>query len=108
MTGRLLVALLVTLALEVPVVALCYPRERLRMGLGCLGATAVTNVAMNGLLLPVSPSYAFYLLVGETAALVLEATVYLALSRDHELGRAALASALANSLSFGAGLLLWG
>lgn len=108
MTGRLLLALLITVALEVPVVAACYPRERLRMALTCLGATTVTNLAMNGLLLPVSPSYAFYLLVGETAALVLEAAAYVALSRGHEPGRAALASALANSLSFGAGLLLWG
>ena len=105
MLARTLLALLITLVLEVPAVALFYPQERARMALACAGATTFTNVVMNTVLLRMATSYASYLLVGEIAAVLLEAAVYAVVSKRREVGRALLASAVANSLSFGAGLI---
>lgn len=100
-------AWLVTLAVEVPCVAALYPGQRGRMALAAALATSATNLPMN-LLLPrwLGAGQAF-LLTGELLALVLEAGVYLLAARPRDLPRAAAASALANGLSFGAGLLLW-
>lgn len=108
MTARVLLALAVTVLIEVPVVALIYRTQRLRMALVCALATTATNLAMNTLLLGAADSYASYLLVGEIGALLIEAGVYVLASRDHELGRALLASAAANGLSFGLGLWVMG
>lgn len=103
-----LVALAVTVAVEVPIVALVFPRERARMALACAIATSATNLAMNLLLYPRVGSVDTYLLVGEIGATLAEAAVYYAASREHDVGRALLASALANAASFGAGLVLFG
>ena len=106
MLVRIALALAITLAVEVPIVAALYRSERLRMAICCALATGATNLAMNGPWLRMAGSYADYLLVGEIAALGIEAVAYVAVSREHEIGRALLASALANAASFGAGLVL--
>ncbi|MEY4548041.1 MAG: hypothetical protein RL685_4236 [Pseudomonadota bacterium] len=100
-------ALVVTLAVEVPIVALAYPRERARLALVCALATSVTNLAMNVWLVHALSSREAYLLWGELGASVLEALAYAAADRRHELGRALVASGLANALSFSAGLWLF-
>ncbi|MEZ4225262.1 MAG: hypothetical protein R3B13_30200 [Polyangiaceae bacterium] len=105
--NAVLVALAVTLAVEIPVVALVYKGERVRMALACAGVTAATNLTMNTLLLRVAPSIESYLLIGEVGAVVLEAAAYVWISKSRDLGRALVASALANSLSYAAGLWLF-
>jgi hypothetical protein len=100
-------ALLVTLALEVPIVSLFYPRERARMALTCALATSATNLAMNAWLVHLASSYSTYLLLGELGASTLEALAYVAVSPRHDIGRALVASGIANAVSFSAGLLLW-
>lgn len=107
MTANVGVALAVTLAIEVPVVALVYRRERVRMGIACAIATSLTNLLMNTWLLHRVRSHDTYLLVGELGASALEALVYVAASRQHALGCALVASGLANALSFAAGLSLF-
>lgn len=102
-----LVALAVTIVVEVPIVALVYPRERARMALACAIATSATNLGMNLLLYRRVGSYDTYILIGEISATLVEAAVYWVVSREHEVGRALLASALANGASFSAGLLLF-
>lgn len=102
-----LVALAVTIAVEVPIVALVFPGERIRMALACAVATSATNLAMNLLLYPRAGSWNTYILVGEIGATLVEAAVYWVVSREHDVGRALLASALANGASFSAGLLLF-
>jgi peptidoglycan biosynthesis protein MviN/MurJ (putative lipid II flippase) len=103
-----LIALAITVVVEAPIVALLYPRERVRMALTCALTTSATNLAMNLLLYPRVHSYMTYLLVGEIAATLIEAAAYLAASRQHDVGRALLASALANGASFSVGLILVG
>jgi hypothetical protein len=102
-----LIALAVTLAVEVPIVAWVFRGQRARMALACALATSATNLAMNTLLYPRAGSYDAYILIGEIGATLVEAAVYYAVDRDHDPGRALLASALANAASFGAGLLLF-
>lgn len=101
------VALAVTLAIEVPVVALLYRSERARMGIACAVATSVTNLLMNTWLVHRVRSHDTYLLAGELGASALEALVYVVVSRQHDIGSALVASGLANALSFAAGLALF-
>jgi hypothetical protein len=99
-----LAALGITLGTEVPVVMLLYPGQRLRLGAACAVATTVTHLTMHFVLPGLLGTSA--LVAGEALALIAEAAVYLAVSRPHDPGRALVASALANSLSFGVGLVL--
>jgi len=101
-----LIAWVVTLLVEVPCVAALYRGQRLKMGLVCAVATSATNLPMNLLLPHWLGTGLLFLLVGETAAVVLEAAVYFAVSRPRNLPLAMIASALANGLSFAAGLAL--
>lgn len=108
MTERVLLALAITVLIEAPVVALLYRRQRWRMALVCAVTTAVTNLAMNTVLLASAGSYESYLLAGEIGALLIEAGIYVLASTDHEIARALVASAAANALSFGVGLAAMG
>lgn len=101
-----LFALSVTLAVETPIVAALYPGERTRMALVAFVTNVVTNVSMNTLLFQMARSYASYLLIGETAAVLFETLAYFILARHRDFGRALVASAVANAASYGAGLVL--
>jgi hypothetical protein len=100
MTSAALGALLVTLWLEVPIVALCFPGQRWRMGLVALFANAGTNLLLNVWLPRWSVLHGQYLLPGEALAVVLEALAYTLASRPRELGRALAVSAFSNAVSF--------
>jgi hypothetical protein len=76
------------------------------MALACAFAPSVTNLAMNVLLPRWLGTGRTFLLTGELAALVLEAAFYSFVARPKDLARAVSASALANGLSFTAGLVL--
>jgi hypothetical protein len=105
-----LVALGVTLAIEVPVVAAVFAGQRRRMAMVALLTTTTTHLLMHFLL----PHYTHHpdqwLLWGEVGALAVEAIAYGLLSRPRDPGRGLLASGVANGLSFGAGVVLvrWG
>lgn len=94
-----MIAWLVTVVIEVPVVALIYKKQRIRMIVTSALATSVTNLTMNLVLFRVL-SWNNYLLVGELGALVLEAFVYWQVARPKDLPRALVASASANIASF--------
>jgi hypothetical protein len=100
-------ALVVTLAIEVPIVAWLYPGERARMAIACAVATAATNLFMNLVLVRLVSSYVAYLAIGESSALVVEAAVYAIVSRARDVPRAIVASGAANLASFAAGMLLF-
>lgn len=102
-----LIAWAVTVAVEVPIVAALYPGQRLRLALACLIATTTTHLAMHFALPYAALSHEAWLVTGETGALLAEALVYALVSRPRRLGIALVASALANSASFLAGLLIW-
>lgn len=72
----------------------------------CAVTTSVTNLAMNVFLPRWLGTGMTFLLVGETGALLIEAAVYALVAKPRDPGRALAASAVANSASFGAGLLL--
>lgn len=96
-------ALIVTLLIEVPLAAALFPRQRARIAVVALLSNTATNLALNvGL-----PSLGLFgstrILVGEAAALVLEALAYAVFSRPRDVGRAIVASALGNLLSFSFG-----
>jgi hypothetical protein len=96
-------ALAVTLAIEVPLVVMLFPGQRVRMAVAALVANTVTNLTLN-LLLPTLPVVGtHHVLVGELVALIGEAIVYVVVSRPLDVGRALVASGLGNALSFGAG-----
>ncbi|MFO0588139.1 MAG: hypothetical protein U0441_11395 [Polyangiaceae bacterium] len=103
-----LVAWGITVVIESPIVAAFYPDRRARMGAVCAVATSLTNLSMNVLLPRWLGTGMTFLLVGEAAALLLEAAVYWLVAKPRDPGRALAASAVANSASFGAGLLLRG
>ncbi len=104
-TGYLL-ALGLTLALEVPVVAAFYPGRRLRMALVCAAATTSTHLLLAFGFPRLLPRGMSALWVGETFATVGEAGAYWLAAREP--GRALVASAVANTLSFAAGVVLFG
>lgn len=99
------VAWLFTLLVEVPIVAGFYPKQWRRMAATAAGTTSVTNLAMNLLLPSWTTSVFSFLIIGETAALLLEALVYLRVDRERRVGHALVASAMANTASFSLGLL---
>jgi len=100
MNALALHALIVTLIIEVPIVMALFPRQRLRMALVALLANTATNLALNVGLPRVGVHGTPRIIVGEVAALVLEAAAYAFLSRPREVGRAIIASALGNGSSF--------
>ena len=73
----------------------------------CAVATAATSLFMNLVLRRWLGAGLTHLLVGELAALLLEALVYALVARPRDPGRALVASALANGASFTAGFWLW-
>jgi hypothetical protein len=103
---RYLVALALTIGIEVPIVATFYPGQRRRMALACLVATTLTHLALHfGLTRFLSWNHA--LVSGEIVALVGEAAAYAWVARPRDIGRALVASALANGASFVAGLVVF-
>src|SRR4051812_10520382 len=110
MIRLVLVALLVTLAVEVPVVAAFYPRQRVRMAVVCAIATIAASLTVNGVLAIVTTRFASwsdaFVALGEVAAMLLEAAAYYAVARPRDGRRALAAAAAANIASYAAGLLL--
>lgn len=96
----------VTVAIEAPCVAAVYPGERWKMAGVCALATSATNLAMNVLLPRWLGVGLAFLIVGELGALLIEAAIYALVRRPRDVGRALVASALANGASFTVGLLL--
>jgi len=102
-TGYLL-ALGVTLAVEVPVVAAFYPGRRRRMAVVCAAATTVTHLLLVFGFPRILPRAISPLWFGEAFATLGEAGAYWI--ADRQVGRALVASAVANTCSYGVGLLL--
>ena len=102
-----LAALLLTLAVEVPVVTLVYLRPG-RQALRALVLAVVVNLVTNPFLCVVlrrwMPTWDSAVMLGEGVAVVGEALAYWAVLRPRSAGRALLASGLANLLSFAIGL----
>ncbi len=98
----------ITLGIEIPVVAGVFQGQRLRMALVCGVATTATHLAMHFILPPMVVSVDQFMLLGELGALAVEVLVYFLASRPRDIGRALVASALANGLSYGVGLLIIG
>jgi O-antigen/teichoic acid export membrane protein len=96
-----LVALIVTLVIETPIVVACYPRERARIAVVAVLANVATNLLLN--LVLVSRGH---LVMGELIALVVETASYAVASRDRDVVRALAASAAANLASFALGPVL--
>lgn len=100
-----LLALAITLASEVPIVAACFPGQRWRMALLCVAATTLTHLWMHwGLSRWLSGDA--WLITGEAMATCFEAATFALLSRPREPRRGLIAAALANSASYVLGLLL--
>lgn len=93
-------ALVVTLAIEVPLVILCYPGQRLRLALVALGANGLTNLTVNLVLPWVSWVSVHWLLMGEISAWLLEAMAYAAADKRRHWAYALAVSAVGNLLSF--------
>jgi len=107
MSGAYVLALLITIMVEVPIVAACYSGQRLRMAAVCAATTTCTHLAMHFVLPQLVGSFGQFILLGELGALLVEAMVYWLASRPRDLGLALVASALANALSYGVGLLVF-
>jgi len=100
-----LLALATTVVIEVPVVAAVFFRRWGRMAIACAAATSCTHLAMHFVIRPLADSHLVFIVVGEVMATAVEGVVYAFVSRPRDIPRAFIASALANSLSFGFGLL---
>ncbi|HET6582281.1 MAG TPA: hypothetical protein VFG69_02515 [Nannocystaceae bacterium] len=98
-----LAALAVTLAVEVPIVALAFPKQRAALALAAAIATTTTHLAMHSSTLP-GWSPPLGLLAAEIAATASEAVVYAVLTRQPL--RAAIVAIVANVASFALGLLV--
>lgn len=101
---RVLRALAITLIIEVPIVAGCFPRQRLRMVLVAILANTFTNLMLNAVL----PSliHRYYVVVGEILAVIVEAAAYAVAARPCNTGRALAISAICNALSYEFGGML--
>jgi peptidoglycan biosynthesis protein MviN/MurJ (putative lipid II flippase) len=106
MLHHAVIAWLFTLLVEVPIIARFYAKQWRRMAATCAIATSLTNLSMNVLLPSWATSVLSFLVIGETAALLLEAMVYCLVDRGRCLGQALIASAVANTASFALGLLM--
>jgi hypothetical protein len=100
MMSAILGALWVTLLLEVPIVALCFPGQRWRMAVAAALANTATNLLLNVWLPRLPVLHGQYLLVGEGLAVVLEALTYTFVGRPRDLGRSLAVSAFSNAVSF--------
>jgi len=100
MTVAVLLALVITVAVEVPIVALVFAGQRRRMAIVAAVTTGITNLLMNTLLRQTVADNLTFLHLGELGALVIEAGVYFLASKPREPGRAIAASALANATSY--------
>jgi hypothetical protein len=107
MPDHVLFPLLLTVALEAPIVAIVFREQMARMTLTCLVTTAVTNVVMNTVLWSLASSYWSYIVIGELGAVTIEALVYAIVSRPRDVPRAVLASTLANAVSYGVGVIVF-
>jgi hypothetical protein len=96
-------ALALTLAIEVPVVAACFPGQRTRMALVAAAMNAATNLMLNLVLARLPALRGRHVVPGEILAVVAEAAAYALAGRPRDVPRSLLASGLANLLSFGAG-----
>ncbi|MGC4064059.1 MAG: hypothetical protein QM784_05350 [Polyangiaceae bacterium] len=106
MVRALVVACLFTVVVESPIVALVYRTRWQKMATAAAITTGLTNLGMNTVLSGgTSNGLPFTLVVGESFALFFEAFVYARLEPHRGRGRALIASAVANSASFGLGLL---
>lgn len=93
-------ALIVTVAIELPVVALCFPDQRLRLAFVALIVNCLTNPLLN-LVLPAIPLFSGeHVVIGEVLAVVMEAVAYGLAARGRECGRALAVSAACNALSY--------
>lgn len=106
MSSAYVLALFITLVAEVPIVAACFSGQRLRMAAVCAAATTCTHLSMHFILPQLVGSFGQFIFLGELGALLAEASVYWLASRPRDPGLALVASALANALSYGVGLLL--
>ena len=97
------VALAVTLAVEVPLVTLLFPGQRVKMFAVALAANAATNLTLNLVLARMPALAGQHVLIGELAAVVVEAGAYALASRPHDLPMSTLASGLGNALSYAVG-----
>jgi hypothetical protein len=98
--------LVVGIACEAPIVVLLYPGRRVRMAACCAVSTGTTQ-ALLFFRLPIRfATWHGQLLFGEALAVVLEGTVYCIAARREGIGRALVASGLANMASFILGTLL--
>lgn len=102
-----MLALALTLGVEVPIVAALYPGQRARLAVIAAFASTATHLTLHFALPRLVPA-AQVMLLGEALALLGEALAYGVLSRPRDLGRALVASALANAASFGLGILVFG
>lgn len=99
-------ALLITLAIEVPVVAWLGRPQARRLALTCMGITTATNLTMNLWWFPHVGATVGALAVAEVAAIVSEAAAYLLAVPGRGPGRCLRDSAVANGLSLAAGLAI--
>lgn len=97
-------ALALTIGVEVPIVAAFFPGRRRRLALACAFATTATHLVLHFVLPRLLPP-GTALVTGEAFATAAEALAYAAASGQP--GRALVASAVANSASYGVGLLLF-
>jgi len=98
-----LAALVITLALEVPLVAAMFPGQRVRMAILAAIMNTLTNLTLNCFFAVIPWMRGHHILYGEVFALVTEAAAYAVFSRPRRVGRSVLASLLGNALSFCAG-----
>ncbi len=101
-----LLALGVTLVLELPVVMLLFRSQWKRLALSCLVATAMTHWLMHFIVPLITSSYLSYLIVGESFATFGEGLAYGVAAEPTNFIRGLMASALANGLSYGVGLFV--
>ncbi|MDD5317708.1 MAG: hypothetical protein PHF51_03155 [Candidatus ainarchaeum sp.] len=100
-------ALIITNVLEAPALAIFYPKRALwKVALLMLAFNALTLPFVWFFFYPLIADYALYLVAAESFAFIVEAAALALVFPGEGWRNAALASAAANALSAGAGLLL--
>ena len=100
-------AYLLTLGCELPVVALLYPGQRRSMVFWAFSATTVTHLGMFTVLALLISDRTLWLISGEVVATLTEAVVLGYAARPRNFAKGLAVSALANTLSFLGGLVVF-
>jgi len=102
-----IIAYLLTLIIEVPIVLLIYRKNTLRIFIISLISNTFTHTTVHFILIKLLTSLYIWLIVSEIYAFSIEALTYYLFSKDRRLSLALISSGVSNSVSYAVGIIIF-